>query len=276
MSLKVKLREAYSPVGFLKYLDPIEVPANSTTPVFEARIPEYENKFSYSGNILNYQLILNNSKIISNLDIDLNKLKQNKDFADQTLWAIDNTAIQNNISRIDEAESYTVKTEEFVALYTLTYPSKTGVFEDPNIQYGNETPLFIFVPSKNSTTEEVVFIVYTKDLGSPQVIFTSTGDIETSIGNFSNIVSPITISASKSSLNPDDSVVLTVTTGDPTITELYVEPVFGSTNKTRVRLINGVGTVTVYSTDLFVGEEVRIKFGYKWYSGVAEYTNIIT
>ena len=71
------------------------------------------------------------SKIISNLDIDLNKLKQNKDFADQTLWAIDNTAIQNNISRIDEAESYTVKTEEFVALYTLTYPSKTGVFEDP-------------------------------------------------------------------------------------------------------------------------------------------------
>ena len=44
---------------------------------------------------------------------------------------------------------------------------------------------------------------------------------------------------------------------------------------TRIALTNGVGTIRVSSLGLSTGDPVRIKFGYKYFTGVAEYTTTI-
>jgi len=90
------------------------------------------------------------------------------------------------------------------------------------------------------------------------------------------ILSPITITPSKQTITEDDKVTLTVTTEDTSITEVYAEAVFGIVSKTRIALTNGVGTVNVMSLGLSVGDPIRIKFGYKFFTGLSEYTNTVT
>lgn len=278
MSLKIKKRSARYPLGLYTFVKQVEVTDLVDGPEQQLGkvIPSFTNAFTYSGNIVNYKFILNNeNKTILNLNIDLDILKQNANFADQTLWSIDSTIVDNNIARTDSSEEYTVKQSEFVPLFSANYVTKPLYFQDTSMN-GSKSTLLIFVPSKNSTIEELKFVVYSTDTTSPEIVITTTGDVEQEDAKIPELISTINISPSKPTINADDFVTLTITTGDPTVTEVYAEPVYGTTNKTRVRMVNGTGNIIVYSTDLIAGEPVRIKFGYKYYTGVAEYINTVT
>jgi hypothetical protein len=48
---------------------------------------------------------------------------------------------------------------------------------------------------------------------------------------------------------------------------VYIEPIIGNVNKTRVDLINGIGNITVSSAGLNAGDIIRIKAGWKWWKG---------
>jgi hypothetical protein len=297
--LKIKTRLTKSVYGLSRFFDPIEdisledVIDDSRTiktkvvdgVTFESVLaPEtlsLVHNFTKIDDTVNYKLIvLNNENIVCNFIIDLDIIKSRGDFSDQTLWAIKDSVFEEHINRADKTSSYTLKASDLISTYVETFATKAPNTGTPNWD-GNKSPIKLFIPSKNSNIDDVHFIVIYDDL-EPEVFnnfpieVTSTGDVDVaSIANVNDLISGITITPSKSTLDEDDFVTLTLTAEDTSITEIFAEAVFGMVTKTRIPLNNGVGTVKVSSLGLSSGDPVRIKFGYKYYTGVAEYTNTI-
>lgn len=228
---------------------------------------------------LNYKLLVEDN-ICLNLNIDLNMFKDDSSLnKDQMLFGINDNIINNALSAEDKSIPYTVLKSDIVNVFKDSYLTKNAYIE--SITYdGNKCPFKIFVPSKNTSFADYNLMVYSNDPEEPLITHTYTSDTLdldiSALKPWHNIISDISITASKPTINEDDRVTLTLTTEDTSITEIYAEPVLGIISKTRIALTNGVGTVNVISTGLSVGDDIRIKFGYSLFSGVAEYTNTVT
>ena len=89
--------------------------------------------------------------------------------------------------------------------------------------------------------------------------------------NLSDLISPITLSSGQTSVQPDGSITINVQS-DTFIDEVFLEQVYGSLNKSRVKLVNGVGKFTMYATDMEAGDIVRVKAGHRKYTGIADFS----
>lgn len=228
---------------------------------------------------LNYKLLVEDN-ICLNLNIDLNMFKDEPSFnKDQMLFGINDNIINNALSAEDKSIAYNVVESDIVNFFKESYLTKDAV---ENIKYnGNKCPFKIFVPSKTTSFEDYNLMVYTNNSDEPEITHTYTSDtltldVSPLAPPWTDIISDISIAASKPAINEDDKVTLTLTTENNSITEVYAEAVFGIVSKTRIALTNGVGTVNVMSLGLSVGDPIRIKFGYLLFSGVTEYTNTVT
>jgi hypothetical protein len=83
------------------------------------------------------------------------------------------------------------------------------------------------------------------------------------------LLSPITLSSVDANVQADSSVVINVTS-DTFIDEVWLEPVYGLLNKTRVKMTNGQGTFTALSTGLEAGDVIRVKAGHRKFTGLAD------
>jgi hypothetical protein len=299
MSLKIKTRTTKSVYGVHRFFDPIQeslIDDSDDSRTLKTKVvdgvtiesmlaPETLNlvhNFTKIDDAVNYKFIVsNNEKIVCNFIIDLDIIKSRTDFSDQTLWAIKDSVFEEHTNRADKNSSYTLQSSDFISCYAETLITKANNRGTAEFD-GNKAPIKFFVPSKNSVIDNVYFVVIYEEV-QPEVFdnfpfeFTTTGDVNvTSLDKVNNLISDITITSSNPTINEDDSVTLTLTTEDTSITEIYAEAVFGIVAKTRILLNNGVGTVNVSSLGLSSGDPVRIKFGYKYFSGVAEYTNTVT
>jgi hypothetical protein len=255
-------------------------------PVITLSNIKIEQRLTSSGNIVNYKLIqtLNNGEpeVVYNINMDIDLLKTIPAFTNQSYFGISDTVYEyyKNDALATTATSYDVKYSEFTNIFANNFVDRKKLTAGG--LNGNKLPIAIFVPSVNSTINDIQFIV---DVGVAQnefypnytFEFEITGDVNIADADrdLTKLVSPITVTASKPTLGEDDNVTLTVTAQDTTITEIYAEPVFGFVPKTRIALTNGVGTIKVSTLGLSIGDPVRIKFGYKYFTGVAEYTNTI-
>ena len=52
--------------------------------------------------------------------------------------------------------------------------------------------------------------------------------------------------------------------------EIYVEPVYGITDKTRITLTSGQGSIRVLKSSVEAGNNIRVKLGFYSYTGLAE------
>jgi hypothetical protein len=274
--MKLLIRKITRPT-FLGYLKPIDVTSESDT------YPSvtFDHVINLSNNILNYKMVVGEDTIL-NLNLDLSTIKTPGNTstlfsADQVLIGIADKVI-DDIQALETVNTpYDVKYDQLVNMFNTTFLSK-DIGE--NINYnGNKCPFKIFVPSKNSSVDEFI-IIMAQDNVTPTITHTYSSDTLTldisEQAKFKQIVSSINVTASKPTINADDYVTLTLTPSDTSITELYAEAVFGMITKTRIPVVNGVGTVKVSSLGLSSGDPVRIKFGYKYFTGVAEYTNTVT
>jgi hypothetical protein len=229
--------------------------------------------------VLNYKMIIEDT-IIFNLNIDLNLIKQDSNFnKDQMIIGITDKLIDTLLSTEDNSNPYNVSKYELVNSLKETYLTKDPFIETASYD-GNKCPFKIFVPSKSTSFENYSILVYTDNSEEPEITHvydSDTLDLEVSpLSPWRDIISDITITPSKQTISEDDTVTLTLTSEDTSVTEVYAEAVFGMLSKTRIALTNGVGTVKVMSLGLSVGDPVRIKFGYAFFTGVAEYTNTVT
>lgn len=93
--------------------------------------------------------------------------------------------------------------------------------------------------------------------------------------NFEDLIAPITLSSSQTTVSTDSSITVNVTT-EPYIDEIFLEQVYGILNKARVKLINGQGTFNILTDGLQPGEEIRVKAGHKKWTGIATFSKEIS
>ena len=237
------------------------------------------HSINLNGSVLSYKMIIDDH-IRLNLNIDLNMFKEEPSLnKDQLLFGINDSLVNTCLSAEDNITPYNVTKSDIVNFFKESNLTKDRYIESVSYN-GNKFPFKIFVPSKNTSFADYNLIIYTNDPEELSVTHTYTSDtLDLDIIPlipWHNIISDISITASKPAINEDDKVTLTLTTEDTSITEIYAEPVFGMVSKTRIPLTNGVGNVNVISMGLSTGDPIRIKFGYSLFTGVTEYTNTVT
>jgi hypothetical protein len=286
--MKIKTREFNGHGNYIFFKRPIEVTTahESDLSVINLTsagpgIPEvsFNHSVNISNDIFNYKLVIEENTILD-LSLDLNLINQSNTLnADQVLIGITDAVIDSCLKLNTVDTTYQISEYELINMFNTTYVSKDK--PDSALNDGNKCPFKIFVPSKNSNPEDFVILMYGENtVKAPEFSHVFSSDTLTldvsELVRFKHIVSDITITPSKSTIQADDTITLTVSSADTSVTEIYAEAVYGIIAKTRISLVNGVGTVVLSTLGLSAGDPIRIKFGYKFFTGVKEYTNTVT
>ncbi len=239
----------------------------------------FENNFTSDGDSIRYKLIsvTDNNKVIYDFIINLQDIKNLNSFSEQTLWAVnDEFAKQNKFK-----ESVQVPALNLVNVFNHTYADRSGFAKEPFL----ETPFKIFVPSTEAAAEDIYILLvdnhpYSEDpenLTIKNVVnITGTTDIETiTLTNPSVLVDNISVTSTTSSPVAGDDINLTITCSNPDVDYVYVNALVGTPNKAIVKLTNGTGNLLIKTDTLSSGDEVLIKFGYKYFTGVTRYTKVL-
>jgi hypothetical protein len=231
-----------------------------------------------------FLLVTNKDTNIRVLDfeIPLGIIKQNPAFADQTLWVIKDSLLEKYTKSNSFDGEYVVERYVLTQQDLLNVAAATFISKDPNIfkeDYNNYySPIRIFVPSKNSTVDDLT-IVFLKEQIPTVGSFVNASEsnpaaVET-IQTWKNLLATITVTG-PTTVSADEVVDLNIACSNTSVTEVFVEPVIGATNKTRIFLDNGQGTLKVNTSGLSSGDTVDIKFGYKYFTGISRYTKTVS
>jgi len=215
---------------------------------------------------------------VLDFEIPYNIITENSAFGDQTLWTIKDSYLKKFAAPGSECFRQVLTKDDIVNIgaSTLITKDSTIIKEEYNDYY---SPVRIFVPSKTSTVNDLIFVFAA---GSPipeesrhhtDLIF-SPSPTET-IASWKTLLATLTITG-PATVNADEVIDLNVACSDNSVTEVFVEPVIGATNKTRVLLDNGQGTLKVNTFGLSIGDEINIKFGYKYFTGISRYTKTVS
>lgn len=244
----------------------------------ESEQPEsitYKNEINLLENdIIHYKLIsVYDDKVVYDLKIDIEDIKSQSSYDEQTLWAIDDAFLNNN----KYADNIVVPSGVYRNVFSQTVLGKTQ-FVDYAFGFGL-SPLKIFIPSAQSTINDIYILICEGGLNvtDPQINVVVEGDIQSENIDFTNkslLVDAITISASNNSPVAGDDINITIN-APGNVGYVYVQPLVGIVNKTRVKMTNGVGNVTIKTDSLSSGDEVDIKFGYRYFTNVVRYTKTL-
>ncbi len=240
----------------------------------------FENNFSSDANSIRYKLIsVADNKVVYDFTINLQDIKDLVSFSDQTLWAINDVFAKENKYK----ENVQVPPVQLVNVFSYTHLNRGGFAKPPFI----ETPIKIFVPSVDSNVDDVYVLLLDnvpysqestpEDLTVKHVVqITGTTDIETiTLTNPSQLVDNISVTSATESVAAGDDINLTITCTNPDVNYVYVDALVGSPNKSIVKLTNGTGNLVVKTNTLSSGDEVLIKFGYKYFTGITRYTKVL-
>jgi hypothetical protein len=216
---------------------------------------------------------------VLDFEIPFNAITENSAFGDQTLWTIKDTTLKSWAAPgSNETYRQILTKDDIINVGATTLISKDStIFKE---EYNNfYSPIRIFVPSKSSTVNDVTFICaagHPIPEDSKHHTDLVHNPIPTQqIASWKDLLATITATG-PSTVNADEVVDLTITCSDASLTEVFVEPVIGATNKTRVLLNNGQGVLKVNTFGLDSGDEINIKFGYKYFTGISRYTKTVS
>lgn len=206
--------------------------------------------------------------------INLSVLKNIPGFGDQSIW----TTFDN--LKIEEANGVQVcletRNNHLVDIFAKTLISKSSATD--NSSGYNHTPFVIYVGDSSGNFNDYTLVL--KLNSDDEFVFEgpSAPDVAASTETVQfarNLLPSITLSSTDSTVAPDQSITINVTT-DASVKEVYLEQVYGLLNKTRVSLSNGVGSFNVLATGMNSGDTIRVKAGFKKYTGVADFTAIVS
>lgn len=201
--------------------------------------------------------------------INLQELTIKPGFVDQTLWSV---ALYLNASELRQVHESDIKD-----VFSESLISKPNSFNSITpINY--VAPYHIFVPDVSDPTGFLSFNYRITMDSSTQYIVegpSASSFVNETITRFKEFLSPITLTSTQSSLAVDGSITVNVST-DTFIDEVYLEQVYGILNKTRVKLTNGLGSFVLYATGLEAGELVRVKAGHRKFTGISDFSIIVS
>jgi hypothetical protein len=220
-------------------------------------------------------------KTYLNIKLPFSLIQNHLNFADQTMWGILDNATEMALSS-DTSTPYVLTENDINSIFDKSINQKeVGLKNLKN----DQTPFRLFVPSVNSSLQDCVFLIRNNSEELPQGLEEYNHDINVSfagpsgqgsvvenISSWKDVISEITIISSEAE---NSTITVQIETEDKTISEVYLEPIYGLALSTRVNLNNGVGSFGVLTVGLPSGSNVRVKLGYKFFTGVAEFTTTV-
>jgi hypothetical protein len=158
-------------------------------------------------------------------------------------------------------EAYVIPPSEFIDIFADTLSSRSK--PSSNAPY-NSYPFYILVDDQDGDFSTWTVVLRTPQNANYQYAGTlkTAAESATTVAGFKEHLPTITLTSSSQTIAPNSSVTITVS-ADPSVKEVFIDAVYGLTNKQRVTLTNGTGSLTAYSTDLVAGEAVRVRAGYR-------------
>lgn len=240
---------------------------------------------SFVGNTL--KLTIKNveeNRVYYNISLDYALITQHREFDSQTLWEIP-TAIPFGV------DENGVPSENGILTSTDIKNKLRETYFDRGIKVTNYgtvfSPVRIFVPSKNSSLADCIICVPTPnevETEPPQTGYTNkftvtfSGDAASAdftAANDTGWIQLCDIPQVTETNRTSDTISVQVTVADPSIPEVWLEAVYGNVNTGRVPLTNGTGSFDVITTGLPAGNPIRVKLGYKYTNGIANFTTTV-
>lgn len=242
----------------------------------EPTTSEISVSVSTENNNISYKIINNTTNTTSlDLIIPFEIITNHALYSDQSIWTVSLDVINNNTKTHENCSQYVVKSSDIISMFSNTINTKDETIGREKYNT-HGVPFRIFVPSKNSTIEDLVIVQLNPIQQVEYDVYSSvTLMAGQNILSWKDLISSINISG-PSSINANESFTLSVQTEESSISEVFVEPICGYVNKTRVLLQNGTGSLQVDTSGLNTGDIIDIKFGFKQLTGIARYTKQIS
>jgi hypothetical protein len=190
-------------------------------------------------------------------------ITQNPAFDEQTLWCINADGIENiNSEKV-------LDSKYIIPIFVNTYNTKiTPTQFCPNSLFN------IFLPTKN--LNDMIFRIGVAKENSETVFSGNTDEQITFIdaATYKDLISPITVSTSQTTVNAGDTITVNVTCRD-NVETVYLDSIVGSLSKTRVNINNKTGSFKIDTTGLVSGDIVSVKLGYKYFTGVTVFNKTL-
>jgi hypothetical protein len=251
--------------------------------------------FQIENDIIWFKLInVEEDKTYLNIKLPYSQIMNHIDICDQSLWEFNCSEYINNpentqdATDIKELPPVTLSRTDITNAFRRTLNNKSTLIFPVSSWNG---PFTIFVPYVNSPIEEWIFVVRNTNGIVPQqgepytntfnMTYTgpsgSTATITEGTGTFVRSTNPVwkdLISAPKvDSFVVNDGVInVEISVDNPNIQFVYLEQQVGFINKTKVKLINGIGNFSVLTTGLDLGETVVVRLGYKFFTNASQFT----
>ena len=240
-----------------------------------------KHTISVQGESIFYTLTnVDENKKYYNVEIPYSLIKDHASFGAQTYWGINDYQVSNHITipqlvdgnRFvpDQETTTVVRDEEIVPIFDLTYQQR-----DPNFtseKLGTAFfPLKIFVPYDNCPFEDIQLVLGCEaGSGSSYELELPEGVTTRSVSGVKDIIATISSSVT---VDENGHIGVRINT-DARLNTIYVEPVAGLVNKTRVNLVDGSGSFVVIPTGLSSGDKVIARLGHNKFvaASVFEYT----
>jgi hypothetical protein len=202
--------------------------------------------------------------------VNLNELKASYNWTDHSTYVIGHNPAMSEYTDIFHVESTTL--------------DKRMGLKDYLISINQYISMALFVPFASG--DDIGVFMAISD--HPENVLITNGDIEVvditqdsennPISYLKNLLLPQISTNKPPTMRKDSTETINVQlmkklTGDP-ITDrnatVYIDPVVGTVNKTRVDIVNGTGNFVVSSAGLNVGDIIRVKLGWKFWPGASD------
>jgi hypothetical protein len=266
--MKIKEFNGKTNINFSKYVSQETTDTNITL----------DYNFDIVDEVITFTLTnIQENKIYTKIQVSYSDIKADKTFASQSLYEF-TFGPYGDITHILKDSDIRNKLVETTLNRNL---GVTRVTPDATM------PFKLFVPSTASSLDECTFVIatpnsidiepaetgYTKNITVQFSGAASTADITQAndIG-FTQLCSiPVVTELSRTT----NTITVGVSVPDTSIPQVWLEPVYGTLNKTRVDLTSGSGTFTILTTGFNSGDAIRVKLGYKYVTGLSNFITTV-
>jgi len=267
--MKIKEFNALSNLNLSQYVSPETTDTNITL----------DYNFNIVGEVITFTLTnVQENKIYHKVELAYSTIKARRDFASQSLFEFTMPEYtEGNVAILNETELKNKFSE------TLNTGIKVNSYAA-----GNTQPFKLFVPSATSSLDQCIFCIptansivtepaetgYTKKITVQFTGTAATAEVTQALNipSFTQLCSiPVATELSRTT----DTITVGISVPDTSIQQVWLEPVYGNLSKTRVDMTSGSGTFTILTTGLNSGDAVRVKLGYKYLSGLSDFTTTV-
>jgi hypothetical protein len=210
--------------------------------------------------------------------IKLSELQKKPGFVDQTMW----TRISSSVLPVipDDETPYVYHPQVLHESSLFDVFGETLISKPKSLSNLSSTTVnnlySIFVPDSSDFSSCIIRLtVDVKHEPGFEVEGPSASSFIDENATLETLFAPISLSSTQSTVTANSSITVTVNS-ESYIDEVFLESISGILNKVRVKLTNGVGKFTILTTDLEVGDEVRVKAGHRKWTGLATFSKQIS